>query len=277
MKKFNMASQLCKLLFLFSPTMVLFAGNHRLPVGSRQAGMGRISVTLTDFWSCQNNQAGIALIDKKCVGIYYESRYLLPQLSTKSVGVILPTRIGVLGGTFSHFGYELYSDIKIGLIYARSFSPYFRIGVQLDYLQTSLGDNYGRRANLTFELGIQSDISPSLTVAVWLFNPLQVNLASHNSENVPAIFRLGLKWEVSTGLLICLEAEKNTSIMPVTLRAGIEYSIKDRFFIRLGASSREELFAMGFGFQLRLIRFDISATMHESLGFSPQSSLVLQF
>jgi hypothetical protein len=253
------------------------ASAQQLPTGSRQAGMGGSSVMLTDFWSCQNNQAGVALIDKISAGLYYESRFMLNNLSSKSLGIVIPAKIGVLGAHVSHFGYKLYSDIQIGLLYARSFSPYFRMGIQLDYLQLSLGDNYGSKHNLTFEIGVQSDVSENLTIGAWVFNPIRVNLASYDEEKISAILRVGILWQAGRNLIVCLETEKNTSMVPLIIRGGAEFSIRDKFFIRTGFSTNKEIFSMGFGYSQKIIRMDISAVMHQNLGFSPQFSVLFQF
>ncbi|MCF6342759.1 MAG: hypothetical protein L3J31_08150 [Bacteroidales bacterium] len=253
------------------------AGDKLLPSGSRQAGMGRVSVAITDFWNSQNNQAGIALINKISAGVYYENRFGLNQLSSKCIAVVVPTNAGVLGATFNYFGYSLYNEMKIGLVYARSFGPYFRMGLQLDYLQTSLGNDYGSKGNITFELGVQSDVSKNLTLGAWVFNPIQVKLADYADESVPAVFRFGLAWHFSDHFFATVEAEKNTAFRPVIIRGGMEYGIKERFFLRSGFSTGQEIFSMGFGIQIKILRFDISAIMHQSLGFSPQASLIFQF
>lgn len=258
-------------------TTPLIAGGEIYTVGSRQAAMGGTSVSITDFWSIQNNQAGISLIDKIGAGIFYESQFTIKQMSSKSAAILVPSKIGVLGLTFNHFGYELYSDMKIGLVYARSFGQYFRVGVQLDYISTTLGEDYGSTNNVTFELGIQSAVSQTLTIGAWVFNPIQVNLSEYENESIPAIFKLGLTWEITEGFLASVEAEKNTNLSPVFLRAGLEYALKEKFFFRGGFSTSEEIFSMGFGFKIKMFRFDISAVMHNTLGFSPQGSLIFEF
>jgi len=167
--------------------------------------------------------------------------------------------------------------MKVGLLYARSFSPYFRMGVQLDYIQTSLGSDYGSKGNITFEIGIQSDVTENLTIGAWVFNPIQVKLADYADEKIPAVFRFGIAWHFSDHFFATVEAEKNTAFRPVIVRGGLEYGFKDRFFLRTGFSSGQEIFSMGFGFQIKILRFDISAVMHQSLGFSPQASMIFQF
>ena len=269
----------CSYLLLLSIifTKSIFAGGEIFTAGARQAGMGRTSVSITDFWSVQNNQAGIALLDRIGVGLYYQNQFQLSQLSQKAIAVVVPSKIGVLGLSFTHFGYELYNDIKIGLAYARSFGPYFRIGLQLDYLRTSLGENYGSKSNVTFELGVQSNLTNNLTIGAWVFNPIQVKLADYADEYIPVIFKLGMGWNIDNGLLVNIEAEKNSAFQAILLRAGVEYALKEKFFFRGGFSTAQEIFSMGFGMQFKILRIDLSAIMHNTLGFSSQGSLILQF
>jgi len=248
-----------------------------LPIGSRSAGMGRSSVAITDFWSAVNNQAGIALFTTPRIGIYYESQFLISELSSKSIAGIIPTKYGVFAATYNHFGYKLYNNQKIGMAYARKLGTKFRIGVQLDYLQTTLGNNYGSTGNLTFEIGVQTDVSTKLTIGAWAFNPLLVKLADYDDEKIPAIYRFGLLWHISGTLLATLEAEKNTAISPVIIRGGIEYELNSKFFFRTGFSTNKEIFSFGMGINIKHLVFNISAIMHESLGFSPQTSLIYNF
>lgn len=259
----------------FHATTIASGGIYQ--IGSRSAGMGRSSVAITDFWGIMNNQAGIALYDKPTIGIYYENRFLINQLSTKNISGIWPTKYGVIGASYNHFGYKLYNNQKIGLTYARAFGKKLRVGLQLDYLQTVIGNNYGRAGNITFEIGVQSDISDQITIGAWVFNPIMVKLAEYDNEKLPAVFRLGFAWRISDVFLATIEAEKNTTIIPVTFRGGLEYELKSRFFFRTGFSTNKEIFSFGFGLHIKHLTFNISAIMHESLGFSPQSSLIFHF
>jgi len=257
--------------------IIAFAAGDIYPIGSRSVGMGRSSVAITDFWSAMNNQAGIALYQKPAAGIYYENRFLINQLSSKSIAVIIPTKFGVFATTYNHFGYNLYNDQKIGLAYARAFGEKLRIGLQLDYLQTTLGNNYGSKGNVTFEIGIQTDVSDNITIGAWVFNPIMVKLADYDDEKLPAIYRIGFTWHISDVFLATLEAEKSTAINPVIFRGGLEYELNSKFFFRTGFSTKKEIFSFGMGINIKHLIFNISAIMHESLGFSPQASLIFEF
>lgn len=265
-------------------TMVVFpfslstlASGDIYPIGSRSAGMGRSSVAIADFWGAMNNQAGIALFDKPAVGVYYENRFLLNELASKSIAGILPTKHGVFAVSYNHFGYSLYNNQKVGLAYARAFGGNLRIGLQLDYLQTTLGNNYGSKGNVTFELGVQTDISDKVTIGAWVFNPVMVKLAEYDDEKLPAVYRVGFAWHISDMFMATVEAEKSTAIGPVMFRGGIEYELNGKFFFRTGFSTRKEIFSFGAGLNLKHFVLNISAIMHESLGFSPQTSLIFQF
>ncbi len=261
---------------IFAPNIAKAAGDI-FPIGSRSAGMGRSSVAITDFWSAMNNQAGIALYKKPAVGIYYENRFLLNKLSNKSIAGIIPTKYGVFAATYNHFGYNLYSNQKVGIAYARAFGENFRVGLQLDYLHTSLGNNYGAKGNLTFEIGVQTDVNKHITIGAWVFNPIMVQLANYDNEKLPAIYRLGFAWHISTAFLATVEVEKNTAISPIIIRGGIEYELNSKFYFRTGFSTQKEIFSFGMGINIANLKFNISAIMHESLGFSPQAALIFDF
>ena len=266
------------LLFILLPGR-LFAGGDSFSLGARSAAMGRTSVAMGGFWGLTNNQSAISLAQQYQVGIHYESRLGLNELSTKAIGVIspLPRNIGVMGISFIHFGYSSYNEMKLGLAYARSFAPFFRLGIQLDYLRINIGDNYGSKDIFTFEVGMQSDIGERITIGVYTFNPIGIKISEDHGEKLASVFRLGLLYKIENYLLISLEAEKRTSINPVVVRLGMEYDLKSKFYFRTGIASRYEVFTLGFGMKLKFIKIDLAAGMHQILGFSPQMSMTVNF
>ncbi len=242
--------------------------------GSRSAGMCRSSVSITDFWSIYNNQAGLAGIEKSMIGVYYESRFLMTNLGSRFISGVVPLNVGVIGLSYYNMGYELFSRQKIGLAFARSFGSNTRVGVQLDYIITSIGGDYGNINNVTFELGVQSDVTETLTLGAWVFNPLLIHISDHNNEKIPAIIRFGFTWKISDNLMTLVESGINSNESPVVIRGGAEYNIKDNYFFRTGFSTGEEIFSFGAGIVIKKLTFDISSIMHKTLGFSPQSSLI---
>lgn len=263
------------LAFLFSN--LCFASGEIFPIGSRSAAMGRCSVALKGFWGIQNNQAAISSIDKYSIGINYENRFTLKETSYKSAAFIAPFKMGVIGFSYNHYGYKAYNEQKIGLAYARNFGKVISIGIQLDYFSVNIGEDYGKKNNVSFEIGIQSDIVDNLTIGIYVFNPIRVKLTDTYNEKLPAILRFGLAYSMNDNLIITAELEKSSFINPILFRCGLEYALKSKFFFRAGIASRHEIFSFGFGIKLKHLRVDMAACMHESLGFSPQMGLIFNF
>lgn len=246
-------------------------------IGSRSASLGGCSVSLTDFWNIANNQAGIASFKDPAIGIFYQSNYLTNQISSKSIAGFMPTRFGVIGLTYNHFGYTLFNRQKAGIVYAKSFGDKLRIGLQLDYYLTHIANNYGSASNITFDLGLQYELNSYITIGAWVTNPIRTKLSDFDDERLPTIMKTGLTWHVSNNFITILEIEKNTIIQPLVLRGGAEYSINQSYFFRIGFSTYKEIFSFGTGIKIKHLYIDISAVMHESLGFTPQVSLIYHF
>jgi hypothetical protein len=200
----------------------------------------------------------------------------MPELAQKNLALAMPTGIGTLGVSFSHIGYELFSQMKVGLAYAREFGPRFQAGLQLKYLLIDFGDHYGSASSLSFEIGAITKVGKQISIGAWVANPFGIHFSSTEIE-IPVIIRLGFLWEFNEAFLGSLEAEKNSLYSPTIIRCGFEYNLKKRFFFRIGFTSQQEIFTMGFGLKIKFINLDLSATMHQVLGFTPQSGLTFQF
>lgn len=266
---------------------VLFASNENTPIGGRSAAMANSSVTLSDFWSVQNNQAGLADFSHMAVGLYYENRFMVKELSLRSGAFVLPTKSGVFGLSYNYFGYSMYNEQKIGLAYARAFGQHFSMGLQLDYLSTRIAEDYGSNNTFTFELGIRTKISEGFVLAAHVFNPIGVKIENEYNEKVPTIFKLGLSYTLSDKLLFALETEKDLVYKPL-IRGGIEYEIVEQAIVRIGYStlpattgsenfSISSLYTFGFGLNLNKLQIDFSSSIHQTLGWSPQISIQYKF
>jgi hypothetical protein len=254
----------------------LSASHDNVPQGGRSAAMGHASVAFTDFWSLQNNQAGLAYYNHFAAGFYYENRYLTKELSLKSGGVILPTGSGNFGLNLSYFGYPKYNESKFGLSYARSFGDVLAIGLQLDYLLTSIASDYGKKGVATFEIGILSKINEHLTLGAHVFNPISVKLADYDNEHIQAIIRMGAAYAFDKNILISAEVEKDMEFDPV-FKLGLEYRIIEQIYVRGGISTNPGLYSFGFGLDFNKLKIDFSSSIHQTLGYSPQISMYYNF
>ena len=266
-------------IFLFLISLLCsdnYAGNENTSIGGRSAGMGGASVTLSDLWAINNNQAGIAFINSMKAGFYFENRFLLKELSYKTVAIILPTKSGVFGLNYQFFGYSAYKEQKIGLTYAKSFGKNISAGLQLDYLGTSLADNYGSKSAVTFELGILAKLSHNVTLGAQLYNPVNAKFNDYNNEKIPSVIKLGINYTFSEKLIIAIESEKNIQFDPI-FKAGFEYKLLEFAYIRLGISNNPIINTFGFGIDYHQFTIDFASSIHQTLGYSPQFSIIYNF
>ncbi|PKP53311.1 MAG: hypothetical protein CVT92_04690 [Bacteroidetes bacterium HGW-Bacteroidetes-1] len=245
-------------------------------IGARSGAMGRASVSLTDFWSIQNNPAGMALQQHIGLGVAFENRFLMKELSLKSAALVVPIQFGVLGLSYNQFGYNLYNENKVGLAYARSFGSLLRIGLQLDYLASRFAEGYEGKDNVTFELGVQSSITDKMTIGAYVFNPIKVRFSDVTDEKISVVMRFGFSYLFTEKLIGIAEIEKQFDFNP-DLRLGIEYKMNETFYARTGVALNPGLFTFGAGMQFSNLRFDLAASMHQVLGSSMQASLIYQF
>lgn len=260
--------------FLFIVSCTLWAQKENAPFGSRSGAMGHASVTFTDFWSVQNNQAGLAYYDKIAAGIYYENRFITKELGLKCFSLVVPVnKAGVFGVNVSSLGYRLYNESKIGLAYGMAFGKNISAGVQLDYIYTHIGENYGNKGAVTFEAGIRAVLIKNLVIGAHIFNPIQVKLASYNDERLPLIFKIGLSYTFSDKAVLAVEVEKDNNFKPV-FKTGLEYHVAKPVFVRVGIATSPFVYSFGAGFEFYHFKLDISASRHPVLGFTPQASLV---
>jgi hypothetical protein len=264
------------LVFLCCSVALLFGQKDNVCIGGRSAAIGNASVTLTDFWAVHNNQAGMAYYKKLAAGVYYENRFLTKEMGLKCLSVVVPVKkAGVIGLNVSNFGFSLYNESKIGLAYAMAFGERISAGVQLDYIYTHIGDNYGNRGLMTFEVGLRAKIIKELVIAIHVFNPANLKLSPHLNERIPLIYKIGLSYSFTDKAMVAAEVEKDMNFKPV-FKAGVEYKVAKPVYLRIGIDTNPMLYSFGAGFEFHKFKLDIAASMHPQLGFSPQASLICE-
>ena len=260
-----------------------FAGNENYHLGARSAGMANASVTLQDMWAAHHNQAGLAFVEKTGFGMSYEDRFLLPELGVKGGVIALPVKSGTFGLTVNSFGYSSYSESKYGIGFAKKFGENFAIGLNLDYMNIRIAENYGSKNYIAAELGVLGKLTDQLTVGAHIFNPTRAKIAefvldstSTYEEYSPTVMRAGISYTFSEKTFVTVETEKELYSKPM-VKIGMEYHISAPLYLRAGIASNPFLSSFGFGLELNRFNLDIASSYHNILGFSPTVSLSYKF
>lgn len=242
--------------------------NEITPIG---AGIGHATVAMQSPVALFNNQAGLVGLKKWAFVAAVEQRFLLSELQSVAVGFAMPTHSGTFGLTAQNFGFEAFKQQKIGLSYAKKLWSKLAVGVQFDYFQTRIPE-YGSRGILTFEVGLQANISKSLTVGAHVFSPAQVEFAE--GENLSSIFSFGIAWQAADRLLVCTELAKNLYFLP-NWKTGLSYQPVESISLRAGYNSEPSMLFFGVGFAFgNGLQADMAGSFHQTLGFSPTAGVI---
>ena len=239
-------------------------------VGGRSNSMGNCSVALSDFWSIANNPAGIAGAQHVMAGFAYDNRFFMKELSNYAAAFVIPSSTGALGLSFNRFGSNNYNENKIGLAYSRCFGEKLRIGLKLDYLLFRFSDDYSARQCATTELGFQTPISESVSVGVYLFNPIFARTWKMKTR-MPIIIRCGFSYKITKDFIAFGEIEYDTD-KKTDYRLGFEYHTLKEFYLRAGIYTHPGTVCFGAGYSFHRFTIDISSKLNQYTGVSFQSS-----
>ena len=253
-----------------------FAGTDNNPVGARAAGMANSAVVLKDIWSVNHNQAGVAYLTKPTVGLYFENRFLIQELSLASLAVAYPIANGVMSLNLTHWGFSNFNTTKIGFAFSKKFGEKISGGLQLDYFNTFLSAEYGNRGAVVAEVGILAEPIDNLLIGAHVYNPTRAKIASYNDERLPTILNIGVGYHFSKNILLSIETEKNL-IEPIIFKSGIEYMYLDKFFLRAGISTNPIFNTFGFGYIFKTVKVDLAFSRHQVLGLIPHFSVNYSF
>lgn len=250
----------------------LHADNSFNTIGARSYGLAGNSILFRDFWSTENNPAGLGFLKKWGAGFSYENQFLQSELSNKAVAFAYPMTSSAVGFSFTQFGFSNFQENKIGFSYGRLLAENIAMGIQLNYLSTSIGEGYGSRSTFSGNIGIQAELSDDLRIAAMIINPTRAQRADFDDEKYPSLIKIGLAYQFSNKVSGFSELNKDIDF-DASLKIGVEYKALEQFVFRAGYSTEPALTAFGFGVLLKKFRLDVASGFDSNLGFSPQLSL----
>ena len=243
------------------------------PAGARSRALSNAFISVSDIWSTFHNQAGIAGINTVSAGFYYESRFMVDELSLASGTLILPTKSGNFGIAFFQFGKESFKENKFALSYALALSEKLSAGIQLDYISQRFPENERSKGSATFETGIIYSPNKKLFLGAHVFNPVLSGIKTpEGKQEIPAVFRIGGHYQFKEMVMLVAEIQKDTK-NPVSIKSGIEFSPVQNLSLRFGVSGKPFSYTAGLGYKFGKITTDIGFGYHGNLGITPAVSV----
>jgi hypothetical protein len=249
--------------------------NNVLPVGAKAAAMGNAFVSQYDTWAVSHNQAGLAKIDKPSAGIYYENRFLVPELSLRAATVTYPTSSGNFTGILSVFGPNSWKETDAAVAFSKLLGTKLSAGIQFNYFAQRLPELNQNISTVSFEIGAIYQLRKNTAVGLHVANPYSPPMKTLSTETtIPWRVEFGGSTSFLNKFLLAYEIEKRQS-EDLIIKVGASWEAVDDFTFRCGVNSVSR-FSAGFGFRAQIFEVDIAVTYHQFLGYSPSASIIFK-
>jgi hypothetical protein len=259
------------IIFIFGLANLTALENH--PTGARSLALSNAFVSISDTWSTFHNQAGLALLGQFSAGIFYESKFMIDELSLTAGSIILPVSAGTFGFSFSQFGQGSFKENKLGLAFSKSLSKKIHTGIQLDYFSQRFPENSDAFGFVTFEVGIIYSPNKKLFLGAHIFNPISAGIETlEGKQKMPATFRVGGHYQFDEMVLLSFETQKEAK-NSFLIRTGIEFSPVQNLALRFGVSGRPLNYTAGLGYTIGKVATNIAFSYHGNLGITPSVSI----
>jgi len=229
--------------------------------------IANLNVADTRNWSAFSNPSNISYLKNSGFGFQYENRFLLNELSTKSIFTNLPTKIVDMAFSASYFGYNQYNEILLGIGFSRNFSDKFSLGVQFNYSATYFGPEIRYLGVLFPQMGLNIKLSPKFHLGFSTFNPFQQNIKSDFTiKRLASVFSLGSECFFADNFVFRSQIDKEIS-SNYKFGAGFDYTMLSFLTVKLGAYSNGYLVpCLGLTTNFSSFKFSYNADFHPLLG-----------
>ena len=267
-----------KIILLTQIFIIHFVSAQISSILPQSVSIAQTSVADTHNWATFNNPAMLGYIQNPEIDIQFENRFLISELSTKSVQLGFSSSIVNAGLSFSHFGYSFYHEMLLGLSFARNFSDKFSMGMQFVYYTAFFNASNSYRGTLFPQVGISSRLTPNFTIGFNTFNPFQTNIQTeYTIKRIPSIFSLGTEYYFSSDLAWRTQIDKEIS-SNYRFGTGFEYQMLQNLNVKLGAYGWDYLVpCLGIGFTSGSFVVDINCDLHPLLGLNTMASIKYKF
>jgi hypothetical protein len=243
----------------------------RYPQAAPWLGQGAYSYHFTDVFSCMANQAALANLTRASAGVFAERRFLQEKLNSYQAMIALPTKLGGWGIAAQYLGSGAYNESQLGLAYGKKLGR-VDLGVQFNYAMIR-ASGYGSAGTPIVEIATLWHITDRVHIGMQVFNPSGGKYGKQQQEKMAWVYKMGGGYEVSEKLLVSADIIKAEE-KPVTVQAGLQYILDNRFFMRAGITTQTTTPWLGAGWCWKNIRADITGSYHPQLGISPGLILI---
>lgn len=252
--------------------------------------LGRAGTALEhEVWG-EFNPASWASLERNTADVFASQAFGISELRVVALALAAPTRYATFSANARTYGFSDYRETRIGLGAARglplSGSRDIHVGLSA-HMHSITIDGFGSTTSISASVGAQVDVLPTLRAGIHARNVSRIGRSEDSDlasplSTAPAI-AAGLAYRATDRATVLLDAEKDLDF-PVSVRAGVEVRVIDILALRggfaTGLSSTDGAptrLSGGIGVRSGMIRADVAAEYHETLGLTPAVSVGVEF
>lgn len=259
-------------LLLFCATVS--AQQFKNNVGAPYLGLGAYSSAGSVLGNLSNT-ANLGFLKNSGAGVFAERRFGLSDLNNVNATAALVTKAGGIGVQFNRFGFNEFNESQVGIGYGRALNDKVSVGAKINYYNQRI-PTYGNAGTVNAEAGLLIKLTSRLTSGISVFNPAGGKFGVDNTEKLASVYKLGMGYDVSDKVLVVGEITK-TENEPVNFIGMVHYQFEKKFYAKAGVSTAaNNLFASAGVALSKNFKLEVSASHHQTLGFTPGIVLVFE-
>jgi len=242
--------------------------------GTRQIALGNSDLYTPDVFSIFNNPARLINIQNPQAGIYYSpAPFDLQELSYACASYCHPTQIGTFSFGSMVYGFDLYKETEIDLVYSKGINDCLGLGISLRYKNISI-KNYGSAGSFLINIGSTLELTHEFAVAFFFENIAHATL-NNEPNQLPVAMSIGITSSNIPNFSLSAAVIKEIGFNP-SVRFGIERKLVENFFLRFGVSNEPSLYYCGIGIFYKIFEFGYAVSSHPDLGLTHQFDLIFR-
>ena len=257
------------LLFTLLPSSAHTAFEFQ-PIGAHTSATGDAGVALATgaagaFW----NPAALAWGKRISLFGTYDRPFGIAELATHAFSAGLRTGRHGLSVRYTGFGFALYKEQVLGLIYGLRVFQQLGLGFGIRALQLSTA-GMPTQHWVVFDAGIKLQMRENvfLGAAIWNAGGSHTSLLGQSGT-----VGMGIAIMPQVALVADIQKEAN---FPTGAGMGIIYHIHPQLVLRTGAGGQPERLSAGFGLRTGGFAIDYAAVWHTILGITHRASVIYE-
>ncbi|MDE2828862.1 MAG: hypothetical protein OXN20_01945 [Gemmatimonadota bacterium] len=257
------------LLFTLLPSSAHTAFEFQ-PIGAHTSATGDAGVALATgaagaFW----NPAALAWGKRISLFGTYDRPFGIAELATHAFSAGLRTGRHGLGVRYTGFGFALYKEQVLGLIYGLRVFQQLSLGFGIRALQLSTA-GMPTQHWVVFDAGIKLQIREGvfLGAAIWNAGGSHTSLLGQSGT-------VGMGIAIMPQVALVADIQKEATF-PTGAGIGIIYHIHPQLVLRTGAGGQPERLSAGFGLRTGGFAIDYAAVWHTILGITHRASVIYE-